>query len=84
MKRFGLLSIVFLLLLVNANVSFAREMVHEGQALAQTEIKDTYRQELSHPPINNVLWMSQKFGVSSSWLHNEMTKGYMLADIYGG
>jgi hypothetical protein len=80
MKRFGLLSVVFVLLLLNANV-LAQEMVYEGQRTAHIDMQDASRQGQFHPTVTNVLWMSEKFGVSPSWIHNELTKGYILTDI---
>lgn len=83
MKKISLLSLVFLLLFVNVNAVFAQEMV-EKASVVQVGGKDEFQQRFSYLTVENVEWVSQKFGVTPSWIHNEMAKGYLLTDIHEG
>lgn len=73
MRRFGFVALVFILLVANGNLAFAREIVNDGQAMHQIESN-----------VQDVAWLSQKFKVSQGWIYQELSKGYLLDDIYEG
>jgi hypothetical protein len=69
---------------VNVNAVFAQEMVEEAPVVQVGEKDEFQQQKLSYPTVESVEGVSQKFGVTPSWIHSEMVKGYLLEDIYEG
>ncbi|GAC42346.1 hypothetical protein, partial [Paenibacillus popilliae] len=87
MKKFCLLALVFLLLVVQGNVVAARDLGQKAQEMTyldRLDMKHAYKQRLAYPTVENVLVLSQMFDVLPSWVQSELAKGYLLTDIYEG